>query len=179
MATPSSCRFCAEPLPPDAATRCPHCGEALRPEARLRWEPDRVVVEAPGDLPTGVCFGCAAAPPSGSRRLFGPRGVPVDRVDVPGCAACHTRARLFPLAVMGALGTIGLSLPMFTLLVELRAPVAAFVVPIGLFAAAGGLAAAALRLAATRVSVRWSVHEATLLLPDAPAVRRAVERAKG
>lgn len=172
----SACRFCAEALPP-SSTKCPSCGERHQTRAELRWERDHVLVLTPGELPLGVCFGCAAVCATLPRRVQGRRDAPVSLLDVPTCAACSRRLRSLPSIVLGCICAAMLTVPVTLRVLEGRdvGPLAVgWVMFLALVVVA--LALIAHHLNRTRVRVRWTARGVSLHLPDAEAVRRAVER---
>lgn len=123
---------------------------------------------APGGVPNGVRRCCAAAGVTRARRPLGPRHARVAHVDLPVCAAGDRRASSRSTAlvlartvlVLRALGGGPLAVGWTLLLVLVMV----------------GLLVATHPLGRTRVRARWSDQGASLLLPDGPEVRRAVER---
>lgn len=172
-----TCRFCAEALP-DGAAKCPWCGEAQGHAAELRWEHDAVVVRGPGELPIGVCFGCASAGATRTRRLLGPRHGAIPHVDLPLCAACTRRADSLPMlgAAIVVVGVLAASCLWPVLVATGVAPLLMWATAAVVALMVLGLALTALQNARTRVSVSWQDGVARLRLHDARAVRRAVER---
>lgn len=178
MPTPGgTCRFCAEALPEGATEKCPWCGEAQGRVAQLIWERGAVIVRTPGELPIGVCFGCAAVGATRTRRLFGPRKASIQHVDVPLCAACLRRAEAVPMlgAAIAVVAILAGSC-LFPVLLSTRvAPVLIGATGAFVLLVVFGLALTAYHNARTRVGARWRDGIPRLRLPDAHVVRRAVE----
>ncbi|MCW8138717.1 MAG: hypothetical protein KIT58_07420 [Planctomycetota bacterium] len=170
MTAASRCRFCAELLPPAAATRCPQCGEALgsHPTAELRWDARGITIVAPGALPARACFGCARRVRTRNRLVFDQErtGHPVL---VPLCVVCSGRAAVRPVALASAVAVLATA-GLFARWGDTALDTLAALVVLGI----GGVVATYL-LARTRVRVRWCAGEATVLLPDPAALRRALD----
>jgi hypothetical protein len=173
MVERSTCRFCDEVVAPDV-TKCPHCGEPLRPRAVLQWGWQEVVLLEPGDMPIGVCFSCARSSPTTPHRRQEPGGLRT--VDIPLCASCARRATFLPLVIVGGVSFAGLVfLCLAPALLGGSADLLVYATVAFLVLVIGSVSLIAYSLHSRRVRPRWNGTFITLIVPDLEALRCAVE----